>query len=86
MCQKLKKVNSNSLKKNFFGNINEDKCYILTGIKKEDFEDLYLSIHNSDWKSQISIKDSLGFYLVKLRLGLSIRKLLALIHIGSYAI
>lgn len=73
-------------KKNFIESLTNDRCYSLTGININEFNqvlDIILQ-SNPTWKFQISIGDGLFFYLGRLRLGLSIKKLADLLGICSY--
>lgn len=69
-----------------FADITNDRCFDLTGFNKEEFFSLYYMIANykHELHTRVSIINALGFYLCKLRCGLSIKKLSALIPIASY--
>ena len=67
-----------------FANIGDERCFVLTGISKNDFLDLYDHIRGFRYNGQMSTINGLGLYLTKLRTGLSIKKLSNIIPIASY--
>jgi hypothetical protein len=69
---------------NYSNNLIEERFKNLLGISSEDFSVIYSFIKDCNWHMKnVSLKDGLFFYLAKLRLGLSIQKLIALIPICS---
>lgn len=68
-----------------FSRLFQQRCYSLTGLKKEDFENLYNSIKNTEWEFKTDLRDALGSFLTRLRLGVSNAKLMSLFPIASTA-
>ncbi|RMZ99792.1 vacuolar sorting-associated 13c, partial [Brachionus plicatilis] len=58
-------------------NFNNERCFSLTGLNSDQFGILLRTIE-CNWPYQISKSDSLFMYLARLRLGLSIKKILHL--------
>ena len=67
-----------------FANINNDRCFSLTGITKNQFFEVWSYIKDFEYYCKMSSINGLGFYLTRLRTGLSIKKLSHLIPIASY--
>lgn len=68
---------------NFFENMTSDRLYSLTGLYKNQFDDLCNVVCGKSFQS-VNNKDAIGFYLVKYRLGLSIKKTCDIANICSY--
>lgn len=66
--------------------INDESCYSMTGLKKAQFNDLIskISLTIKKWNLETCLNDSLFLYLSKLRLGLSIQKIVDTLRITSY--
>jgi len=67
-----------------FNTMSDKRCYILTGLHKNQFDELASSLPNSEPPVRIPFKQCLGFYLIKLRMGLSIVQLSALLEPSEY--
>lgn len=80
-----KKIKKNqTFGEDYFRSMTDKQSLSRTGINKNQFMQLYKLIENSEWNIDIDLLDALGFYLIKLRTGNSVRKLVNLIPIGSY--
>ena len=84
---KLIKTNEGKKKFNnlFFEEISDERLVSLLGINKIEFLEIYETTNSNEWRASVSYKNCLGFFLARLRLGLSIQKLLALIPIATYS-
>ena len=56
---------------NDFETISDKSCYSLTGLQKEQLNELVSSLPNIEPPVKFSLNQCLGFYLMKLKLGLS---------------
>lgn len=69
-----------------FENMSTERIFSLTGLKKDDFDDLCNIIRDSDLKFlTVNLMDALGFFLIKYRLGLSIQQTCNLFNICGYS-
>lgn len=67
--------------------MSSERLFSLTGLHSEDFNDLYNIIRDESYEfesSSINLKDALGLFLLKYRLGLSIKQACDIINICSY--
>ena len=67
-----------------FYTIDDQRCEILTGIKKDQFLELLELIKEVKISTKVSNINALAFYLMRLRTGLSVKKLWALFPIACY--
>ena len=67
-----------------YAKISNDRCSTLTGITKNQFLQVWSHIKDFEYPCKMSSINGLGFYLTRLRTGLSIQKLAKLIPIASY--
>ena len=68
----------------YFLNLDPTRIFTILGITKDQLISVLNRIDFTSYKSSVPFEDACGFYLSRLRTGLSVRKLLALIPIGSY--
>jgi hypothetical protein len=66
-----------------YAKISNDRCSTLTGITKNQFLQVWSHIKDFEYPCKMSSINGLGFYLTRLRTGLSIQKLAKLIPIAS---
>ena len=66
-----------------FDDINSKRCYILTGLSKDNLDDLAFQFDSVRPPVGLSIKNCIGFYLMRLRLGLSSNQLGSLYDVPS---
>ena len=79
-CLKKKK----GIVSNYVNSLSDERFKNLLGISSEAFYVIYNVIKDCDWFTKnVSLKDGLFFYLARLRVGLSIRKLIVLIPLCS---
>ena len=52
--------------------MSDEGCYSNNDLHKNQFNELFVLLNQFEWNFSVSLKDSLGFYLARLRLGLSI--------------
>jgi hypothetical protein len=90
--QKIKNLTSKSsnkknivklnLKKDDVSDIPSDQMYDLTGLTRINFIDLYDKLKGK-WKHEFCLKNILFFYLMRLRLGLTSKKITSIFPIAS---
>jgi hypothetical protein len=68
----------------YFDQISEETTIDLIGITKIQFIDMFESSNPNEWLHTVDYKNCLGFFLARLRLGLSVKKLLSLIPLAPY--
>ncbi|RNA36542.1 Vacuolar sorting-associated 13C [Brachionus plicatilis] len=66
-----------------YASIEDKRCQILTGISKENFLELYNFISHVNITGNVSLINALGFYLTKLRTGVTLKELSAFTPIAS---
>ena len=66
-----------------FADISDSRCMQLTGLSRSQFLELYDSIKKHKLSGTMSMINGLGFYFTRLKTGLSIRMLEALIPIAA---
>jgi len=71
-----------NLKKDDVANISTEQMYDLTGLTKKNFTDLYNEI-NKLWDYNFNLKNILFFYLMRLRLGLTSKKITSIFPIAA---
>ncbi|RMZ98805.1 hypothetical protein BpHYR1_001329 [Brachionus plicatilis] len=67
-----------------YASIDDKRCHILTGLSKNDFEELYQMISCSNITGNVLLINALGFYLTKLRTGVTLKEISAFLPIASY--
>jgi len=82
---KSKSFNEQNYDCNFYEKLSEIRFKAITGISKANFDDLFSHIESYNYQSYISKKDALLFYLARLRLGISSKKLNSIFNIASYS-
>ena len=78
-------TNADSFVSNVFELMSDEGCYSNTDLHKNQFNELFVLLNQFEWNFSISLKDSLGFYLARLRLGLSIYKLMNIFRFAKYS-
>ena len=74
-----------SVNNQFIETLSSERCMDLMGVNKNDFEDLCSLISDNEWDYDACKKTCIGLYLIRLRTGSSIKKIVASHNVSSYS-